>query len=68
MRIIAGENFPKLVVEVLRAVGHDVVWVRTDFPGWSDTVILDFAESESRLILTLDKEFLADCSSTPQPY
>jgi predicted nuclease of predicted toxin-antitoxin system len=57
MRLLAGENFPKPIVEALRAAGNDVVWARTDCRGWKDTVLLAFAESEARLMLTLDKDF-----------
>ena len=57
MRLLADENFPKPIVEVLRADGHDVLWARTDCPGWKDSTLLDFAESKARLMLTLDKDF-----------
>ncbi len=57
MRLLADENFPKLIVEALRAVGHDVLWARTDCAGWKDTVLLELAESEARILLTLDKDF-----------
>jgi hypothetical protein len=46
MRLLADENFPKPIVEALRARGHDVLWARTDL-----------AESEARIVLTLDKDF-----------
>lgn len=57
MRLLADENFPKPVVEALRADGHDVLWARTDCAGWKDLVLLDWAESEARIVLTLDKDF-----------
>jgi predicted nuclease of predicted toxin-antitoxin system len=57
MRLLADENFPKPIVEVLRAEGHDVLWARTDLAGTSDVVLLDLAESEARIVLTLDKDF-----------
>src|SRR5689334_16535541 len=57
MRILADENFPKPVVELLRRCGHDVIWARTDCPKWKDTALLELAESESRVVLTLDKDF-----------
>ena len=57
MRILADENFPKPVVEELRADGHDVLWARTDLAGTSDVALLDLAESEARIVLTLDKDF-----------
>src|ERR1035437_5435957 len=57
MRLLADENFPKPIVELLRTYGNDVLWARTDCPGWKDAVLLDLAESESRIMLTLDKDF-----------
>lgn len=57
MRLLADENFPKPIVEALRAGGHDVLWARTDCAGWKDVALLDLAESEVRIVLTLDKDF-----------
>ena len=57
MRLLADENFPKPIVETLRAKGNDVLWARTDFGGWKDALLLELAESEARIILTLDKDF-----------
>ena len=57
MRLLADENFPKPIVETLRADGHDVLWARTDLAGTSDVSLLDRAESEARIVLTLDKDF-----------
>ncbi|MBV9154913.1 MAG: DUF5615 family PIN-like protein [Acidobacteriaceae bacterium] len=30
MGLLADENFPKPIIEMLRAEGHDVVWARID--------------------------------------
>ena len=57
MRILADENFPKPIVDELRAEGHDVLWARTDLAGAKDIILLDLAESEARLVLTLDTDF-----------
>ena len=57
MRFLADENFPKSTVTALREDGHDVVWIRTDWPGATDAQILERAENERRLVLTLDKDF-----------
>jgi predicted nuclease of predicted toxin-antitoxin system len=57
MRLLADENFPKPAVEDLRAAGHDVLWARTDCAGWKDVALLDLAETEKRILLTLDKDF-----------
>ncbi len=39
MRLLADENFPKPIVDALRADGHDVLWDRTDLAGWKDVVV-----------------------------
>jgi predicted nuclease of predicted toxin-antitoxin system len=57
LRILADENIPGDAVELLRARGHDVVWVRTDSPGVADETHLSRAISERRLLITFDKDF-----------
>jgi predicted nuclease of predicted toxin-antitoxin system len=57
MRLLANENFPRLVVDALRAAGHDVTWVRTDAPGSTDPDVLARAVADGRLLLTFDKDF-----------
>lgn len=57
MRLLAEENFPRPIVEALRADGQDVRWARTDCAGWKDVVLLDLAESEARIVLMPDKDF-----------
>ncbi|HEY3998001.1 MAG TPA: DUF5615 family PIN-like protein [Candidatus Xenobia bacterium] len=57
MRFLANENFGAATVQAMRDLGHDVVWVRTDAPGSSDTSVLAWAQRESRVLLTFDKDF-----------
>ena len=57
MKFMADENFPRSTVAALRLDGHDVFWVRTNAPGAEDSALLDRAEAEGRLILTLDRDF-----------
>ena len=57
MRLLADENFPKPIFDSLRAAGHDVLWARTDCSGLKDSELLDFAESEARVLMTIDKDF-----------
>lgn len=57
MRLLADENFPKQAVEGLRVLGHDVFWVRTSMSGASDEAVLERAQEESRLVVTMDKDF-----------
>ena len=57
MKLLANENFPGEAVEALREDGHDVTWVRTEFPGASDRDVLAHAEAENRIVVTFDKDF-----------
>lgn len=57
MRLLADENLPKPTVQSLRHDGHDVLWARTDCQSKADSFLLDLAESEGRILLTLDKDF-----------
>ena len=67
MRLLADENFPGPAIGVLKASGHDVVWVRTAKPGAADREVLAWAAREKRILLTFDKDFgeLAGRSSLP---
>lgn len=67
MRFLADENFPASAVAVLRASGHDVVWIGTSAPGSSDREVLRQASQDGRILLTFDKDFgeLAKASSLP---
>ena len=57
MRWLANENFPGDAVELLRAHGHDVAWIRVDSPGLPDPQVLARAVTEQRVLLTFDKDF-----------
>jgi predicted nuclease of predicted toxin-antitoxin system len=57
MRFLANENFPSDAVEALRADGHDVLWIRIAAPGINDLQVLEWAQREDRILLTLDKDF-----------
>jgi predicted nuclease of predicted toxin-antitoxin system len=57
MRILADENFPRLIVEALRAAGHDVAWIRAEAPGSTDEQVLTRAGTDHRVLLTFDKDF-----------
>ena len=65
--MLADENFPRPTVEFLRRLGHDVFWVRTGCPGLKDHNLLELAEAEGRIILTLDKDFWQLALQRPIP-
>lgn len=58
-RLYANENFPRPVVEALRQLGHDVLTIQeTGKAGIQtpDNEVLDFAKSEERAVLTLNRK------------
>ena len=69
MRVLANENFPGPVVRELRERGHDVAWIKEDLPGADDSAVLERARSESRLLVTFDRDFgeLAFRAQLPAP-
>jgi predicted nuclease of predicted toxin-antitoxin system len=67
MRVLADENFPRPIVESLRKQHHDVLWARTDCPGLKDRTLLERAEADGRVVLTLDKDFWQIALQRPIP-
>ncbi len=67
MRFLADENFPGPIVDLLRRQAHDVVWARTHFPGSTDSALIDRAEAEGRVVLTLDNDFWQIALQRRQP-
>jgi predicted nuclease of predicted toxin-antitoxin system len=57
MRLLADENFPLPAIEALRHAAHDCTWARTDHPGAKDAALPELAESDGRVLVTLDKDF-----------
>ncbi|MBL8823143.1 MAG: DUF5615 family PIN-like protein [Planctomycetia bacterium] len=57
MKLLANENFPRVIVEALAASGYDIRWVRSDAPGIADEEILQWSVKETRVLLTFDKDF-----------
>jgi predicted nuclease of predicted toxin-antitoxin system len=57
MKLLANENVPDHLVRTLEQRGHDVKWIREAAPGATDGTVLDMAQRENRIVLTLDKDF-----------
>jgi len=57
MNLLADENFSLDIVEALRRAGHNVGWIRLEWPGADDETVLARAVAESRVLLTFDKDF-----------
>jgi predicted nuclease of predicted toxin-antitoxin system len=57
MRFLADENVSRLVVERLRADGHEVVSIVQIEPGAPDKTVLRTADVEGRILITEDRDF-----------
>ena len=58
MRVLVDENIPRITVEALRALGHDVRDIRgTSDQGITDSSLWVLAIAESRALITTDKGF-----------
>ena len=57
MRFLADESCDFAVVRALRAAGHDVTTVSAAAPGAEDQIVAALAGSDSRVLLTEDKDF-----------
>lgn len=58
MKFAADINIAQSVIVFLRQLGHDVLDCKKDYLTAGDTTIIYLARSESRIILTRDKDFL----------
>jgi|SRR5579863_4334240 len=58
MRVLVDENIPRMTVDALRALGHDVRDVRgTSDQGVADSDLWALALAEFRALITTDKGF-----------
>ena len=57
MRLLTNENIPSAVVAGPRDRDHDVFAVKESLRGANDQTILARAQTESRLVITQDKDF-----------
>ncbi len=57
MRFLADESCDFAAVHALRAAGHDVVAVSEVARGAVDSVVIELARSERRVLVTEDKDF-----------
>jgi predicted nuclease of predicted toxin-antitoxin system len=57
MNFVADECCDALLVDGLRADGHDVLFIAEVSPGSDDAVVLQMAAGQQRILLTEDKDF-----------
>jgi predicted nuclease of predicted toxin-antitoxin system len=57
VKFLADESCDFAVVKALRAAGYDVTAIAEINPGATDEIVLGLARSETRALLTEDKDF-----------
>lgn len=61
MRLLADEGIERSVVDALRGLGFDVLWIAERQSGLSDRQVLQMAQQEGRILITYDKDFGGSC-------
>lgn len=56
-KFLANENVPADAVNAARQAGVDLAWVKDISPGLDDDSVLQMAASETRVLVTFDKDF-----------
>ena len=57
MRFLADEGVDGLIIDAVRDDGHDVRWMAEDVDGTKDSVVLEAAVLDARILITEDKDF-----------
>ena len=57
MKILVDAGVGRAVAESLSEAGHDVVDAQDHWPKMADLGLLEIANEESRLVITMDKDF-----------
>lgn len=57
MKILIDAGVGRMVADFLQDAGHDVITIAGDIATMADLDILDLANAEERLIITMDKDF-----------
>lgn len=57
MKLLADENFPSRLISYLQKQGHKIVRISKNAQGITDSMVLQKALSEKRIIFTFDKGF-----------
>ncbi|MDL1910825.1 hypothetical protein FBQ81_09055 [Chloroflexi bacterium CFX6] len=70
-RLYSNENFPLPVVEELRELGHDVLTIQETGKAnqaMTDEDVLEFANKEKRILLTLNRRHFIRLHNKRQPH
>ena len=69
MRFLTDENLPREIMQLLRQLGHDVLDVReSGMAGATDRQVSARAQSEGRILVTMDLDFANILQYPPAEY
>jgi predicted nuclease of predicted toxin-antitoxin system len=57
VRLLADENIPRASIAWLQSCGHEISAIVEISPGADDRAVLDRTVSESRILLTFDRDY-----------
>lgn len=57
MKFLADVNIEKSIVDELRKLGYDTLWIAEDNPYLDDLTIFRIAKKENYILLTNNKDF-----------
>lgn len=57
MKFLADVNIEKLIIDELKTLGYDIIWITDENPYLDDMNIIKIAQKENRILLTNDKDF-----------
>ncbi len=57
IKFLANESFPLTSVKIIKDKGFDILRIGDDFFGITDEEVIDFANSDDRIILTFDSDY-----------
>lgn len=57
MKFLADENIEKTIVQALKDLSYDVIWIGDDYRSISDSNVLNICVAQKRILITNDKDF-----------
>jgi len=57
VKFLADVNVEKAIVDLIREMGYNIIWIAESNPTMRDNEVLDLANKEKRILITNDKDF-----------
>jgi len=57
VKFLADVNVEKEIIDLIREMGYNILWIAESNPTMRDNEVLDLANKEKRILITNDKDF-----------